>query len=354
LSRRTGLERLLSCRYHPCYAGAGAIGRQFTIFTTLAASNRIGRLCRPWHPFDPRAQLEPFFNLTDRLHDRAIRMNAVNDHFSVFGLIVRSEIPLPAPVAPVGDADLEIRIGALPLSLSGALVTRIGFDADEASVLIRIEGVGRFWIREGREVVVDPAVDAPLAWLLQPLVSTVMAVALQQRGVLTLHGSVVQVKNRAVVIAGASGSGKSTLAGFLAARGHPVHSDGFAAIVNTLTAPHVLAGPAVQKLWPDTARYLGHDEHAHPRLAPASDKRLIFQSRPPLRPSLPLAAIYVLGPPATGTATGRLIGRRRAEGLFEHLFLSRLGWDAPVSRPHGCSNWCSVARSRSCSGRRGQ
>ncbi|MEO8257337.1 MAG: hypothetical protein ABI868_08340 [Acidobacteriota bacterium] len=250
----------------------------------------------------------------------------MTQRFALFGLVARSEIPLPAPAAPEGDVDLEIRVGALPLTLPGALVRKNGFDADETSVLIRIDDVGRFLVRAGREVVVDMAAGVPLAWLLQPLVSSVMAVALQQRGVLTLHGSVVEVANRAVVIAGASGSGKSTLAGFLAARGHALHSDGFAGIVNAGSAPLVLPGPGVQKLWPDSARYLGHDERAHPRLAPASDKRLILAASPVLRPALPLAAIYVLGPTVTPTGAGRSFGRRRAEDLFAHLFLSRLGW----------------------------
>jgi energy-coupling factor transporter ATP-binding protein EcfA2 len=285
------------------------------------------------------------------------RVEGMNQRFGLFGLVVRSEIPLPAPPAPEGDVDLEIRVGALPVVLAGALVTRNAFDADETSVLLRLEGVGRFWIHAGHEVVVDTPADVPLGWLLQSLLSSVMAVALQQRGVLTLHGSVVEVANRAVVIAGASGSGKSTLAGFLAARGHAVHSDGFAGIVNTRSTPHVLPGPGVQRLWPDSARYLGHDEHVLPRLAPASDKRLILEARPALRPALPVAVIYVLGPTTTPAGTGRLFGRRRAEGLFEHLFLSRLGWgragqqaarllelvqQCPVealARPTGPMNW---------------
>ena len=246
--------------------------------------------------------------------------------FGLFGLVVQSEIALPAPAAPEGDVDLEIRVGPLPAVLAGALITRRGFEADETSVLLRVEGVGRFWIREGREVVVDAAGGVPLPWLVQPLISSVMAVALQQRGVLTLHGSVVEVAGRAVVIAGPSGSGKSTLAGFLAARGHAIHSDGFAGIVNTRSTPHVLPGPGVQKLWPDSARYLGHDEQAHPRLAPESDKRLIVESRHALRPALPLSGIYVLGSARRPNDTGPLSGRRRAEGLFEHLFMSRFGW----------------------------
>ncbi|MEO8257338.1 MAG: hypothetical protein ABI868_08345 [Acidobacteriota bacterium] len=71
LSRRHGLERLLGCRYHPVYGGRLSAARDFATLTALAGSIRIGRLLRSWRPFDPRAQLEPFADLTDRLHDRS-------------------------------------------------------------------------------------------------------------------------------------------------------------------------------------------------------------------------------------------------------------------------------------------
>ena len=69
LPRRAGLVRLMGCRYHPGYGGRSSHARQFSIFTALASSVRIGRLRRPWLPFDPRAQIGPFADLLDRLHD---------------------------------------------------------------------------------------------------------------------------------------------------------------------------------------------------------------------------------------------------------------------------------------------
>jgi hypothetical protein len=71
LSRRTGLESLLRSRYHPEYASRSALPRHFAMCTALAGSVRIGRLRRPWLPFDPRTQLRPFAELMDQLHMRA-------------------------------------------------------------------------------------------------------------------------------------------------------------------------------------------------------------------------------------------------------------------------------------------
>ena len=156
------------------------------------------------------------------------------------------------------------------------------------------------------------------------LLSGVMAVVLQGRGVLTLHASAVRVGGAAVVFAGASGTGKSTLAAYLASCGHVVQSDGFVAIVDTRATPMVLAGPATQKLWPDAAEWLGLDP-MHPRLAPATKKFLIAAPHTLARDPVPLARIYVLDSTFT-ESSGRTHGSRRLTDLAAHLFMPHYVW----------------------------
>jgi hypothetical protein len=246
----------------------------------------------------------------------------MNSRVSLFGLTVDSEIPLPAPMAGAVPADVTIRFGTVPHTLDGARVTRRGFDADDRSVLLRVDRVGRFLVRDAREIIVDPTPGAEMPWIVHPLLSGVMAVVLQSRGVLTLHASAVRVGNAAVVFAGASGTGKSTLAAYLARRGHAVQSDGFVAIVDTRTTPKVLAGPATQKLWPDAAAWLGLDP-MHPRLAPATKKFLIAETHTPARDPVPLARIYVLGSTCT-ESSGRSHGTRRLTDLAGQLFMPQV------------------------------
>jgi hypothetical protein len=243
----------------------------------------------------------------------------MNSRVSLFGLTVDSEIPLPAPAAGAGPADVTIRFGTVPQTLDGARLSRPKFDADDRSVLFRVDRVGRFLVRDAREVIVDPDPGAETPWIVHPLLSGVMAVVLQGRGVLTLHASAVRVGSEAVVFAGASGTGKSTLAAYLASCGHVVQSDGFVAIADTSATPMVLAGPATQKLWPDAAEWLGLDP-MHPRLAPATRKYLIAEPHTLAREPVPLARIYVLDSTFT-ESSGRSHGRRRFTDLAGHLFM---------------------------------
>jgi hypothetical protein len=174
-------------------------------------------------------------------------------------------------------------------------------------------------------VIVAPHEAADPAWLVQPVLSSVMGVVLQRRGVLTLHASVVRVGDSAWVIAGAAGSGKSTLAEHIARRGQGLHSDGFAAVTVTNGIPAALPGPPVQKLWPDTARHFGLAVEAHPTLAPRTHKRLVVLSRPGDAGPLPIARILVLDRAASATS-GQSEGRRRLGDLAGQLFLPGVVW----------------------------
>jgi hypothetical protein len=248
----------------------------------------------------------------------------MHSRVSLFGLTVESEIPLPAPAAGAGPADVTIRFGTVPQTLDGARISRPRVDADAHAVLLRVDRVGRFLVRDAREVIVDPAAGAETPWIVHVLLSGVMAVVLQSRGVLTLHASAVRVGDVAVVFAGASGTGKSTLAAYLANCGYLVQSDGFVAIAGTSGTPMVLAGPATQKLWPDAADWLGLDP-MHPRLAPATKKYLIAPPHTLARDAVPLARIYVLSSAFT-ESSGRNHGRRRLTDLTAHLFMQHFVW----------------------------
>ena len=86
-------------------------------------------------------------------------------------------------------------------------------------------GVGRFRVRQGRDVLIHPAGDADEQVLRLFLLGPVLAVLLHQRGRLVLHASGVALDGCAVAFLGGSGWGKSTLAGLLHRRGHRFLTD---------------------------------------------------------------------------------------------------------------------------------
>ena len=266
----------------------------------------------------------------------------MHSRVSLFGLTVDSAIPLPAPIAGTGPADVTIRFGTVPPHARRRSHQPAEGHSDDQSVLLRVDRVGRFLVRDAREVIVDPASGAETPWIVHVLLSGVMAVVLQGRGVLTLHASAIRIGDAAAVFAGASGTGKSTLAAYLAGCGHVVQSDGFVAIVDTRATPMVLAGPATQKLWPDAAAWLGLDP-MHPRVAPATRKFLIAEPQTLGAGRLPLARIYVLDSRSRSRA-----GARRAAGdspIWPDTCSCRISCGArPVSRRPSCSSWREARR----------
>jgi energy-coupling factor transporter ATP-binding protein EcfA2 len=87
---------------------------------------------------------------------------------------------------------------------------------------------------------------------------TGLALALEQRSQLVLHGSCVAIEGQAVCLLGNSGAGKSTLAAALHAAGHALISDAMTAItLDDDGLPCALPGWPVFKLWPNTVSRLG-------------------------------------------------------------------------------------------------
>ena len=115
--------------------------------------------------------------------------------------------------------------------------------------LLEVDGVARYLVREGREIVVERAGNddgAVTAFLL----GSVLAACLQQRGILTLHASAMATDDGAVLFAGHSGVGKSTLMAALTERGYAMLSDDVTGIVRNggdgpRGPPGVLLSPAV-------------------------------------------------------------------------------------------------------------
>src|SRR6188474_3182878 len=96
----------------------------------------------------PRSAMRPAMH--GRSRPPIVRRGNAGMHsrVSLFGLTVESEIPLPAPAAGAGPADVTIRFGTVPHLLDGARISRPRFDADDRSVLLRVDRVARFLVRD--------------------------------------------------------------------------------------------------------------------------------------------------------------------------------------------------------------
>lgn len=217
--------------------------------------------------------------------------------YEAFGLVVRSQMPLPELRAAQAGAvvDVDVECGEVPAELPGASVRNAFFDVAGEDMLIRIAGVARYRLRGGRTVTIAADEGAPEDDVRAFLLTVVCGALLHQRDELVLHGSAVALGGRAVAFLGFSGLGKSTLAAGFRRRGVPVLTDDLC-VVRPCAAGGWAIPPSFphMKLWLDALEKLELSAEGLRRIRQKEEKRAL-----PLRGEFaaapaPLAKLYVL------------------------------------------------------------
>jgi hypothetical protein len=171
------------------------------------------------------------------------------------GLSIRSEIMLPelVPLSPSdAEPDVEICLGLAPASLPGAKAPFPEAQIADNEVLLNIPKVGRYLVRAGRQVLIDPATHVEPKDLRQFLLGSALGAIYFQRGFFPLHASVVVIQGNAVAFSGDSGAGKSTMAAWMHARGYPLLCDDVCVIrFDEQSGPLAYPGFPRLKLWQD-------------------------------------------------------------------------------------------------------
>lgn len=216
--------------------------------------------------------------------------------YSAYHLRIDSELPLPElPLLPASDgpAEVRVRIAAAPeTGPEGAQQLGPYLWAGPREFLLQVPDVARYWIRDGRDIVIDPAPGADEDSLRVFLLGSGFGALLFQRGHLVLHGNAIEVDGRCLVCVGHSGAGKSTLAAEFLRRGHRLLADD---VVPVDADCRALPGFPRIKLWKDTAQRLQIDTAALRRIRPGMEK---FDF--PVAPQssgvapLPLRWVYIL------------------------------------------------------------
>ena len=215
--------------------------------------------------------------------------------YFAYGFNIRSPIPLPE-LLPAGGGDPGASISVGEVSYAPARPAPMScFPVDYETIFFSPEGVGKFLVRGGREITVEPHPGVEERVLRLFLLGPALGILLHQRGSLVLHASSVSVRGTAVAFLGNKGWGKSTMAAALHARGHTLVADDIVSIRHEGDSqPTVSPGFPQLKLWPDAAAQLGERVESLPLLHPLFDKRArrVADGFSPL--PLPLSRIFVL------------------------------------------------------------
>jgi hypothetical protein len=249
----------------------------------------------------------------------------MTDAYELNGLKLESDFPLPAFTAwggsPDALADIAIRRGKVPSRLERPDHVAPLFQTRGAGeYLLVLPGTGRFLVRSGREIAVEPETDTPATNLSAILTGPVQAALWHQRGLLPLHASVVVIKGRAIALCGCGAAGKSTLAAILAAQDHNVIADDIC-VVDARSDGKVLVPPGCARLqlWPDALAELGIAPDGLERAVPDKEKYLHdCGNRIPAEPQRLAAVVLMVRhhtlPPAT---LERLRGTQTADVLHD-------------------------------------
>ena len=215
-------------------------------------------------------------------------------HYSAYGLRFRSAVELPlCPGDGEGEPDVTIRLGPAPATLPGASRVKGPWQSAPGLFLLNVDGVARYLVVAGREIVIDLAGGSEAA-VGTFLLGSVLAACLQQRRVFPLHASAIATDEGAVLFAGASGSGKSTLAAALVARGYAGLTDDVTGVVLDAEArPTALSAFPYWRLWADALDELGWRGRTSGRAREEIEKYLV-PVEPFRRAPLAVRAVYVL------------------------------------------------------------
>jgi hypothetical protein len=189
--------------------------------------------------------------------------------YTIFELTLA--VPFPCPMlslAPIGAvADVEVIEGQVPRNLPEATLKGQNWELAHRIFLFRGGSrAGRFLVEGGERITLERNPSAEESLICSFLLTTVIAVLLQQRGLLVLHANVVVTPRGAIAIAGTSGAGKSTTQAALLKQGSLMLTDDVT-VLRSQPDGTVVALPGVPKmnLCEDAALKLGHDIKNLPR-----------------------------------------------------------------------------------------
>ena len=204
-------------------------------------------------------------------------MKPVAGVYLIGGITLISEIPLPElPLIQHQSATphpVHVRLGAVPNQLPGAVELDPYCFATPTQYLLNIQGIARYLVNEGREIVIDPDDSAPALDVRAYLLGSIFVVLCQQRGLLPLHASAIGGKSGVVAFLANSGQGKSTLAAHLAQRGFRVLADDVCLIDATQQGSAMVIPTAPWlKLWRNSLENLGRGAEGLDRVFSEDDK----------------------------------------------------------------------------------
>jgi hypothetical protein len=256
-------------------------------------------------------------------------LTALNFTYAVFGLLLRSNLPIPeliplqpgpasAPVDRSSDLGVSVHLNASPQSdaliatgpeelsyansykdEAGEPTLKIWKATGSRYLRLAYFDGSQFWLdREGTQVWATWPANLTLEDAATYLLGPVLGLLLRLRGVTCLHASAAAFGENAVAFVGSEGAGKSTTAAALARRGHAILSDDVVTLAERDGSFFIHPAYPYLCLWPESVESLYGSAEALPQFSANYEKRCLSLGKQELQfaqQALPLAGIYILG-----------------------------------------------------------
>jgi len=239
--------------------------------------------------------------------------------FKMYGLTAQSDWPLPEclPAEQSAEPDIFIINGIVPENGIDPLSEDMYEQSIDGEFWLNIEEVARYWIRQGKEIIVEPYPDADEESIRVFLLGSALGALLFQRGLLLIHGNAIEVNGGCLVCVGDSGAGKSTLAAAFLQHGYRLLADD---VVPVTEQGMATPGFPRIKLWGETARQLGIETDGLRRIMPDMDKYNVPLGERFCETPLPVKWVYVLDAVDEGFACIPYEGMNRFEPLHDNTY----------------------------------
>lgn len=199
--------------------------------------------------------------------------------YKCFGLKIDSELELSCETSDgIDDVDVYIRFKKIECEIDGEYKKRHNYIVYNNSVYLTVKGVAIYKISNGNLVEIEAFKPIDYKKILTFFYGPCMSMLMIQRGLIPLHGSAVQYKNKCILILGKSKAGKSTLAAALGKRGGKIISDDIIILKRMDDTYIVSPGFANQKLWKDALEVLDITVTDSDRIIDGRDKYYIRNS----------------------------------------------------------------------------
>jgi len=239
--------------------------------------------------------------------------NARFRNYSLYGICLRSEIPLTHPEPdgnPAPDVTFSLRTARWFSDVRSGLSDTDLFNGwydhavlPDGSVFVRWPGYCEFVISaDGRTVACGFLEEATAEWFQTYLLGVVLSYALLKQGLEPLHATAVIVDGKGVAFFGNSGYGKSTLAASFLRAGHTVLTDDLLIIREVDGSLCGFPGPSRIKLFPHIARRFQPDKITYEPIDPESEKLILpLEQHEMHRRPVPMHRFFILDEPEDET-----------------------------------------------------